>query len=165
MTIADGITYIVATPHSSNESRVDFSAVQQAAAELQRAIGDRGERATGCDFHWSPENLVALKKKSAPFCIHQKNYLLVEFNDFSIPPAVDNTIYEIQLAGLRPIITHPERNAILRSQPDRLEKWIRTGCYAQLTGGTLIGTFGPVAGRDSLGLNARGFVHFVASDA
>src|SRR5258707_13807288 len=165
MAIADGITHIVATPHSNNEYRFDFAAVQQAAADLQRAIGDRVTLATGCDFHWSPENLVALKKKSAPFCIHQKNYLLVEFNDFSIPPAVDNTIYEIQLAGLRPIITHPERNAILRSQPDRLEKWIRTGCYGQVTGGSLIGTFGPLARRNLLAWIACGVVHFVASDA
>ena len=165
MAIADGITHIVATPHSSNEYRFDFAAVQQAAADLQRAIGDRVKLATGCDFHWSPENLVALKKKSAAFCIHQKNYLLVEFNDFSIPPAIDNTIYEIQLTGLRLIITHPERNAILRSQPDRLEKWIRTGCYGQVTGGSLIGTFGPLARRNSLAWIARGLVHFVASDA
>jgi protein-tyrosine phosphatase len=165
MAIADGITHIVATPHSSNEYHFDFASVQQAAAELQLAIGERAKIATGCDFHLNPENLAALKRKPEPFCIHQKNYLLVEFDEFSIPPLIDNAIYDIQLAGLRLIVTHPERNGIIRSQPDRLEKWIRTGCYGQVTGSSLMGTFGPSARQMSLAWIARGLVHFVASDA
>ncbi len=165
MAIADGISHVVATPHSSNEYHFDFASVQQAAMDLQHAIGDRLKIATGCDFHLSPENLTALKREAAPFCIHQKNYLLVEFNEFSIPPTIDNTIYDIQLAGLRLVITHPERNGIIRSQPDRLEKWIRTGCYGQVTGGSLTGTFGPSARQTALAWIARGLVHFVASDA
>jgi len=163
--IADGITHVVATPHSSNEYRFDFAAVQQACRELQVAVGDRLKLATGCDFHLSPENLAALKKNAAPFCIHQKDYLLVEFNEFAIPPAMDETLYQIQLAGLRPIITHPERNAIIRARPERLEKWIRNGAYAQVTGGSLTGTFGPGAQQNALTWIARGLVHFVASDA
>jgi len=163
--IADGITHIVATPHANNEYRFDFAAVREAAADLQRAVGDRLKIATGCDFHMSPENIAALKRNAAPFCIHQKDYLLLEFNDFSIPPAIDSSIYEIQLAGLRPIITHPERNPILRSQPERLEKWIRTGAYGQVTGGSLTGNFGPGAKRTALTWIARGMVHFAASDA
>jgi len=165
MAIADGITHIVATPHCSSEYRFNFATVQQAAAELQRAIGDRIKIATGCDFHLSPENIASLKSNAAPYCIHQKNYLLVEFNEFSISPAIDNTIYELLLAGLRLIITHPERNGIIRTQPERLEKWVRTGCYGQVTGGSLTGTFGPAARQTALAWIARGLVHFVASDA
>src|SRR5438876_812414 len=145
MAISDGITHVVATPHSNNEYRFDFAAVRQASMDLQRAMGDRLKLATGCDFHLSPENIAALKREAAPFCIHQKDCLLVEFNEFSIPPAMDQTIYEIQLAGLRPIITHPERNVIIRTQAKRLEKWIRTGGYGQVTGGSLTGRFGTAA--------------------
>jgi protein-tyrosine phosphatase len=165
MAIADGITHVVATPHSSSEYRFDFSAVQRAVAELQNSVGDRLKLATGCDFHLSPENLAALKKNAAAFCIHQKDYLLVEFNEFSIPPGIEQILYEIQLAGVRPIITHPERNGIMRAHPERFEKWIRNGCYAQVTGGALTGTFGPGAQQTSLEWIARGLVHFVASDA
>ncbi len=165
MAIADGITHVVATPHSSNEYRFDFAAVQRAVAELQKAVGDRLTLASGCDFHLNPENLAALQKNAATFCIHQKDYLLVEFSEFSVPPGMDQIIYEIQLAGVRPIITHPERNGIMRTQPERFEKWVRNGCYAQVTGGSLTGTFGPGAQQSSLEWIARGLVHFVASDA
>lgn len=165
MAIADGITHVVATPHSNDVYRFDFDKVQQAAAELQRAVGERLKIATGCDFHLNPENIAALRKNAAPFCVSQKSYLLVEFNEFAIPPAMDHTLYEIQLAGLRPVITHPERNAILRTQPERLEKWVASGCYSQVTGGSLLGRFGPGAQQTSEQWIARGVVHFVASDA
>jgi protein-tyrosine phosphatase len=165
MAIADGITHVVATPHANSEYRFDFAAVQRAAKRLQEAVGERLEIATGSDFHLSPENIAALKKSPSEFCIHQKHYLLVEFNDFAIPPAMDQTLYEIQLAGLRPIITHPERNPILRSQPNRLEQWVRNGCYGQVTGGSLTGVFGSNARQTAQRWIARGLVHFVASDA
>jgi protein-tyrosine phosphatase len=165
MAIADGITHVVATPHASSEYQFDYAAVKRAAAELEQAVGGRLRIATGCDLHLNPENLAALKRSPAQFCIHQKNYLLVEFNEFAISPAMDQSLYEIQLAGIRPIITHPERNAIVRSQPQRLEKWIRNGCYGQVTGTSLLGSFGPGALENSLRWIARGLIHFVASDA
>jgi protein-tyrosine phosphatase len=165
MAIADGITHVVATPHSNNEFRFDFAEVQRACKELQHAAGNRLKLATGCDFHLSPENIAALKRHASPFCINQKDYLLVEFNDFSIPPAMDETIYQLQLSELRPIITHPERNGIIRTQPERLEKWVRTGCYGQVTGGSLTGNFGSNARQNALNWIARGLIHFVASDA
>src|SRR5262249_2679005 len=142
MAIADGITHVVATPHSSPEFRFDYANVKREAERLQSALGNKLKVATGCDSHLSPENIAALKRTPSAFCIHQKDYLLVEFNEFAIAPAMDHTLYEIQLAGLRPIITHPERNGILRTQPQRLERWIRNGCYGQVTGGSLTGAFG-----------------------
>jgi protein-tyrosine phosphatase len=165
MAIADGITHVVATPHSSPEFRFDYANVKREAEKLQSTLGNRLKLATGCDFHLSPENISALKKMRSPFCIHQKDYLLVEFNEFAIPPAMDQTLYEIQLAGLRPIITHPERNGILRAQPERLEKWIRNGCYGQVTGGALTGGFGSSVQATAVEWIGRGLVHFIASDA
>ena len=165
MAIADGITHVVATPHASPEFRFDYRLVRSCVERLRQAVGGRLKLATGCDFHVSPENIAALKKSPSSFCIHQKEYLLVELNEFAIPPAMDQTLYEIQLAGLRPVITHPERNPILRTQPERLEKWVRNGCFGQVTGGSLTGGFGSNVQVTSLEWIARGLVHFIASDA
>src|SRR5258705_6180030 len=46
------------------------------------------------------------------------------------------SLHSLRLKGLRPIITHPERNAILRRQPERLATWARLGCYVQVTAGS-----------------------------
>ncbi|MGB7283712.1 MAG: CpsB/CapC family capsule biosynthesis tyrosine phosphatase [Candidatus Acidiferrum sp.] len=163
--IAEGITHVVATPHSSSKYRFDFPRVRQVRDELQAKIGDRLVLATGCDFHLNPENLDALREDAPRFCINQHDYLLLEFNEYSIPPSMDQTLHEIQLLGLRPVITHPERNAILRVQPERIAKWVRLGCFVQVTAGSLSGIFGPSAQKDAWRWMAEGLVHFVASDA
>jgi len=163
--IADGITHVVATPHSNSEYFFDFSQVCQLRNELQAKIGDRLKFATGCDFHLNLENLEALRKAPRNYCINQRDFLLVEFNEFSIPPAMDQTLHEIQLAGMQPVITHPERNGILRAHPERLKKWVRQGCFAQVTGGALTRGFGAGPQQDALRWIAEGLIHFVASDA
>lgn len=163
--IADGITHVVATPHADNEYKFDYDRVQALCEAVRLKIGDRLTLATGCDFHLNPENVEALRANPAPFCINQKDCLLVEFNEYSIPPAMDQTVHEIQLLGLRPVVTHPERNAIVRAQPERLAKWVQLGCYVQVTAGSLTGVFGRGPHDDAWRWMARGLVHFVASDA
>ncbi len=163
--IADGVTHVVATPHSNSKYFFDFARVRHLRDELQAKAGERLKIATGCDFHLNPENLESLRVDARRYCINQGDFLLVEFNEFSIPPSMDQTLYGIQLAGVQPVITHPERNAILRSRPERLKKWIRQGCFAQVTGGALTGGFGAASQQDALRWIAEGLIHFVASDA
>jgi protein-tyrosine phosphatase len=165
MAIADGITRVVATPHSNERYLFEFAHVRQLRDELHAKIGGRLEIATGCDFHLNPENLNALRKDASQYCVNQRDYLLLEFNEVSIPPSVDQTLHEIQLFGVRPIITHPERNSILRAHPERLRNWVRRGCFGQITAGSLTGVFGRVAQKNSLDWIREGLIHFVASDA
>ncbi len=163
--IADGITHVVGTPHSSTEHSFDYARVRAVRDELSAILGERLTIATGCDFHLNPENIQAIRKDAPPFCINQKDYLLVEFNEFSIPPSMDQTLHELHLLGLRPIVTHPERNGILRTQADRLRDWVHQGCFAQVTAGSLGGVFGPIAQEKAWGWIRQGLVHFVSSDA
>jgi protein-tyrosine phosphatase len=163
--IADGITHVAATPHSNDDYHFDLSRVQALREELQAKVGRRLKLGTGCDFHLNLENLEALRKNPAPFCINQHDYLLVEFNEYSIPPPIDQTLHEMQLLGVRPVITHPERNTILRQQTARLAKWVRLGCVVQVTAGSLTGVFGAGPQRDAWRWMIDGLVHIVASDA
>jgi protein-tyrosine phosphatase len=163
--IGDGVSHVVCTPHASAEYFFEFARVQEAVATLRARLGNRLTLATGCDFHLMPENLVRLRENAAPFCINQRDYLLVEFSGYSIPPSMDQTLHELQLAGLRPIITHPERNAFFHAKPDRLRAWVRHGVFAQVTANALTGGFGPNAQGDAERWIEEGLIHFVASDA
>ena len=163
--IAQGITHLVATPHANEEYFFDYARARELRDALQARLGERLTLATGCDLHLNAENLAALRRDAAPFCLNQHDYLLVEFSSFSIPPSMDQTLHDLQLAGLHPIVTHPERNNILRTQPERLRNWVRHGCYAQVTAGVLIGAFGSTAQRDAEDWIAQGLIHFVASDS
>ncbi|HXN22695.1 MAG TPA: CpsB/CapC family capsule biosynthesis tyrosine phosphatase [Candidatus Dormibacteraeota bacterium] len=163
--IAEGITHIVATPHSSDDFVFDAQRVRSLRNEVQARIGPRLTLATGCDFHLNLKNLEDVEKYPGKYTINQKNYLLVEFNEFAIPPSMDEKLHDLQLAGLSPIITHPERNWIICSQPSRLAGWVQRGFYVQVTAAALTGGFGPTAQRYADDWIDQGLVHFVASDA
>ena len=163
--IADGITHVIATPHSDSMYQFVPELVTKRRDELQLRLDGRLQIATGCDFHMSFENLQEIQRDPARFSLNQKNYLLVEFAEFAIPPSLDQALHELQLAGLTPIITHPERNPLLRAQPDRLFRWLRQGCYAQLTAQSLLGKFGKSAQEIAGEWLAVGAIHFLASDA
>jgi protein-tyrosine phosphatase len=165
MAIADGITHVIGTPHASPEYKFVPELVRQRRDEIQARFEGRIVLATGCDFHLSFENLQDIRQNATRFTLNQKNYLLVEFADFSIPPSLDQALHELQLAGLHPIVTHPERNPLIRAQPERLFKWLRQGCYVQVTAQSLLGRFGRSAQEAAEGWLDAGAVHFLASDA
>jgi len=165
MAIEDGITHVVGTPHANGEFKFDPELIRRRREELQSIVGDRLQLATGCDFHLSFENLQEVQKDAARFTINQKQYLLVEFADFAIPPSMDEMLHRLQLCGLSPIVTHPERNSLIRAQEDRLRRWLHQGCYVQVTAQSLLGRWGEGAQKRAEEWLDREMVHFVASDA
>ena len=70
----------------------------------------------GCDFHMSYENIQEAKLDPAKFSINGLGYLLVEIPDYGISRGLTEIFYQLQLAGLTPILTHPERNPTLQSR-------------------------------------------------
>jgi protein-tyrosine phosphatase len=165
MAIADGITHVVATPHAHPNHAFVPELIDRRREELQAHFEGRLVLGTGCDFHLSYENLQDAAVRPARYTINHKNYLLVEFADFSIPPSMDQTLHSLHLNGLRPIITHPERNPLIRTNLDRLYKWLRQGCYVQITAQSLLGKFGKGAQEVANDLLRMRAVHFIASDA
>jgi protein-tyrosine phosphatase len=165
MAIADGVTHIVGTPHANSEYDFVPELVRARRDELQSQLGERVSILTGCDFHLSFENVNTIRGDPRRFTLNQGEYLLVEFADFSIPASLDQTLHELQLLGLHPIITHPERNPLIRSQWERLWGWLRQGCYVQVTAQSITGGFGRRAKQAAELLLDANAVHFVASDA
>jgi protein-tyrosine phosphatase len=165
MAIADGVTHIIGTPHANPTYAFVPELIAEKRKELQAKFEGRLAFATGCDFHLSFENLQDIRTNQARYTLNQKNYLLVEFADYSIPPSMDQSLHKLQLVGLHPVITHPERNPLIRSHPQRLLEWLRQGCYAQITAGSLHGRFGKLAQDAAEAWLDQGAVHFLASDA
>jgi protein-tyrosine phosphatase len=165
MAIADGVSHVIATPHASSEYPFLPELVRSRRDEIQSRIGERLAISTGCDFHLSFENLAALREDPKRFTLNQRGYLLVEFDDFAVPASIEQTLHQLQLLGLRPIVTHPERNRLIRSQWDRLWGWLRQGCLVQVTAQSLTGGFGRRAQQAAELLLDANAIHFVASDA
>jgi protein-tyrosine phosphatase len=164
----DGITHVVCSPHANGRYIYDFDVVAAKIDELQRRL-DREQIALklgrGCDFHMSYENIQEAKADPTRYSINGFGYLLVELPDHSLPRGLTEVFYELQLAGLIPILTHPERNPTLQADEARLLDWLRGGLLIQITAGSVLGHMGKKAERMSHQLLANRWVHFLATDA
>lgn len=90
---------------------------------------------------------------------------MVEFSEVNVPKGLTQVLDRMLNAGITPVVTHPERNALLMSDLERLVEWIQAGCLLQVTAQSFLGRFGKSAGKAAADLMARRMVHFVASDA
>ncbi|MBE9537753.1 MAG: capsular biosynthesis protein, partial [Proteobacteria bacterium] len=73
-------------------------------------------------------------------------------------------VHNTLLAGYIPIITHPERLAYIEADYDKFVALAEQGAWIQLTGGSLLGRFGPRVKRITERFLSDGVTHLLASD-
>ncbi len=162
---ADGITHMVATPHANDRYHYDRQYLQGQLAHLQQLIGDSPKLSLGCDFHLSYENIQDALANPARYVIEGTRYLLVEFSNFGVPEQTTDSFVKLGDVGITAIITHPERNPILRESLHRVVEWAEQGCVIQLTGSALTGFWGERTRQAAIWLLERQAVHVLATDA
>jgi protein-tyrosine phosphatase len=165
MAAADGITHIVCTPHAVERYPYQPEVNAERLAALRERVGNKVRLGLGCDFHLSFENIDDALAHPHKYTLNGLNYLLVEFPDTMISPKITDMFYEMMVAGMRPIITHPERNLTLQRKPERMNEWLEQGCLVQVTANSLTGRFGKRAQELGLHLIEQGVAHFLATDA
>jgi protein-tyrosine phosphatase len=162
MAADDGIIRIVATPHINYEL-TDPVLIQTMVSELNARLSDEGINLkvyAGADVSAviDPSLVVA-------YTVNESRYLLLEFPYGRIPANARGTVFRFASAGFRPIVTHPERNWSVISNPALVPELIESGALMQVTAGSITGEFGPEVAGCSKRLLKGGFVHFIATDA
>jgi protein-tyrosine phosphatase len=159
-----GTTDLVATPHANLTFKFDPALIADRLAELSAAVPEI-RLYSGCDFHLSYDNIQDAINHPNKYTINHHNYLLVEFSDLIIFRNTPEIFARLQDAGMRPVITHPERNDLLRQRVAEIESWVEAGVFVQVTAQSLLGEFGRRALDFARTLLDRNLVHFVARDA
>jgi protein-tyrosine phosphatase len=165
MAAQHGTTDLVATPHANLAYRFDPGLIAERIEQISSASEGTLRLHTGCDFHLSYDNIQDAIEHPAKYAINHKNYLLVEFSDLLIFKNTPEIFSRLEDAGLIPIITHPERNSLLRQRIDEISQLVDDGARVQVTAQSLTGRFGRKAQEFCRELLDRALVHFVASDA
>lgn len=165
MAAADGITHMVATPHANDEFVYDRRQHEETLAQLGERLNGTLELSLGCDFHMSFDNIQALRKNPAEFCIGRTNYLLVEFSDFGVSPQMMGMLREFLDNGLYPIVTHPERNGMLQQKPKTIVEMAEIGCVIQVTASSFTGFWGSGPRKTAQWLLKNGAIHVLATDS
>ena len=165
---AEGIDYIVATPHHrtehyDNEREQILAAVAYCNSLLSdseldvRILGGQECRV----YPDMAEGLTA----GELMAVNGATYQLVEFPSGDVPDYAFQLIYNLHMEGITPVIVHPERNQAIQKDPEILRALIINGAVGQLTAGALTNSFGRRVRKFAELLIEHHLVHLIASDA
>jgi protein-tyrosine phosphatase len=168
LAVAEGTHTIVVTPHQLGGYRhVDAATIRRLTAELQAQLDRWGVRLQvlpGADVRIEDDLVEAIRNDNvATLGDHRRHVLLELPHELCFP--LEGLLEQLQREGVTGILSHPERNAGLRSQPRLIERLVDAGCLMQVTAGSLLGGFGAAAEELAQWMLARGLVHIVATDA
>jgi protein-tyrosine phosphatase len=91
--------------------------------------------------------------------------LLLEFPYLGWPLQLADLVFDLQLGGFRVVLAHPERNADVQLDPERLRPLVDSGVVVQLTAASLDGRLGGSPRSAARRLLDGRLAHLVASDA
>jgi protein-tyrosine phosphatase len=167
--VEDGIQAIVATPHMLNGMfLVDRGDVLQGVGAMSRALSEASiplQILPGADVHLDQSVPGCLERGELITVADRGRHLLLEFPQDIVPEGTGELLFQVQLKGITPIITHPERNIAIQQNPAILNDLVRTGSLTQITAGSLTGIFGARVRRCTLRLLRSGTAHLVSTDA
>ncbi|KIL43017.1 tyrosine-protein phosphatase [Jeotgalibacillus campisalis] len=167
--IEDGVTDIIATPHHRNRHFINekkdvlilVDKVNSLAQENRLSItihpGQEVRIYGEIAEDYARDEILNLAGKT--------NYVLVELPSSQVPAYTERVLYEMQVAGLIPIIAHPERNSAIMEDPGKLYSLINQGALSQVTAASIAGDFGKKIQKFSIELVEHQLAHFIASDA
>ncbi|HSQ79171.1 MAG TPA: CpsB/CapC family capsule biosynthesis tyrosine phosphatase [Candidatus Bathyarchaeia archaeon] len=163
---ADGITRIVLTPHvfrMTRPGREIGDLKPRMARFLARPRPAGLDLLPGAEVAYTAGLIEAVKEHG--LTIAGTSYVFVELPSLSVPPDIPELVVRMMRADLIPIISHPERNAVLARSPQVLYDLVRRGALAQVTAQSLTGDFGRPVRRTAEKFLRQGLAHIIASDA
>jgi protein-tyrosine phosphatase len=164
---ASGIEAIAGTPHVRHDWPTTPEAMERAHAEVEAAVA-----AAGLEIRVLRGGELALEELDRPLEELRRfglggnpAVLLVETPYYGWPLDVEERLFRLRSAGILPLLAHPERNAEVQADPERVARLVRAGALVQITAASLDGRGGKRARATGLQLVADGLAHVVASDA
>jgi protein-tyrosine phosphatase len=161
-----GFNTVHATPHQrAGKFMPDREAIDQTFATLSAtALAQHPALQVGlaAENFWDEVFHDRLSRGGLP-CYPGGKAFLFEVHPQSMPPRIEQTLFEIRLAGRLPVMAHPERYAAIQDDPSRAEAIGRsTALLVDL--GALDGAHGRPAMKAARRLLEEGLVHAAASD-
>lgn len=163
-----GATHLIATPHVHRGAWAndDEAERDRLVLRLNTLLEGRPAILPGCEYFFSTESVALLDQGLGPLTgLNRSRYLLLELPPDMAPTSAEPAFHEFGIAGITPVVAHPERHPAFRRNPDALARLVARGALAQVTAGSLLGEFGERAMEAAEEFLRRGLVHFVASDA
>jgi protein-tyrosine phosphatase len=166
--LRDGIDTIVATPHMLNDLfDVREEDIVSGVAEINRRLEAEKIPVTilpGAEFHITIDLPERFKKQKPLTVDGAGKYLLLELPEDILPQGLDEFLFSLRLMGFTIILSHPERNHEIQSDPSNLDRIVKAGHLVQLTAASIAGGFGEATQNCAFKILKENFCHVVATD-
>ena len=167
--VKDGIRGIVATPHHANGVYTTLrNDVFEAVVKLNQALEREHLNLTvypGTEVHFHAGLSEKIQKGEICTYVDAYKHVLIELPTQIIPPGIQDEIFQLRLAGITPIIAHPERNMAVQEDIGVLSALVTMGALCQITAQSVLGRFGSQAEKTSHKLLHARLAHCIATDA
>lgn len=155
-----GITEVWCTPHIMEDVPNTTQALRERFEQLEQAYS--GPIRLQLAAEYMLDTLFEERFKAGDLLTMEDNTILVETSTWNPPPDMTGTLRNIQKAGYRPLLAHPERYRYLNDAGyERLHKM---GIHFQLNAGSLVGYYGETAMRKAHDLLAKEWYSEIGSD-
>lgn len=114
---------------------------------------------------FADESIVQLLKKQLLPTINGSRFLMMEFDFYSSPVYICDSVKAVSRLGYVPIVAHPERYSSVKKINGVSMEIMNSGGLLQVNKGSLTGEFGESARQTALELISHKTAQFVASDA
>ncbi|WP_160032344.1 tyrosine-protein phosphatase [Paenibacillus sp. An7] len=166
--VKSGITKVIATPHHLNESYDNpRQEVEEATKQFQYLLQERDiplQVRAGQEIRLHPR-LMELWMNEELLTLASSKYILLELPYHEIPAYFEDLLYELRIRNIIPILAHPERNAVLLREPEKLREFMTEGALCQITAQSIIGLFGRKVQKWCFHFCKQNGLHFISSDA
>lgn len=169
ISVDDGVQSLAVTPHMLPDGAFAnrTGQVLPLLDELKRRVADRGiplELVAGGEIYISPQTPAGVRAGELLTYGSAGKFALLELPGSEVPPWVESVFFDLQVAGVLPVLAHPERNIAVMKDVDTLVTWVRRGLFLQVNARSLTGESGPKVQRAAEELLERRVVHLLASD-
>lgn len=165
--LADGIHTIVATPHVNHRYGSEPEAIGARVEELRAALAREElpiSLLAGAEIALS--RLPGLDEDQIRMlCLGDSSTCLVESPYTAVGSLIEESVFDLQVRGFRPLLAHPERCPEFQRDVPRLERLVGSGAACSISAGSIAGQFGETVRRFAFRLVERELVHNVSSDA
>lgn len=135
-----------------------FTATQQLLVENNEPIAFRAAAEYLIDGNFTElihkEGLLTLKE----------NYVLIEMSYINPPIQLYDILFDIQVAGYKPVLAHPERYLAYHNNFSEYQKLKHAGCLFQVNLLSTVGYYGEEVAQTAKKLLKKGMIDYTGSD-
>ncbi len=161
-----GYQKVITTPHvMSDYYRNTTEIITTGRDRIAEAAGKAGidiEIECAAEYYLDADLMPKIKAKD--ILTFGDGYVLFELPFLSEPPNLAEIVFEMQLAGYKPVLAHPERYAFWHQKFEKYQELADKGVVLQLNINSLTGHYSPEVKQISKRLVDKGLISLLGSD-